>query len=97
MLHDTKDKSIMRCCLIDFGYCKKYLDKGNSHISHKEEVDSFRGNLMFASYEQMLFKKTSRKDDLVSLCYLMINLFNNSEYPGFDEFIDSQEKGFNII
>ena len=76
MLHATDDKSPMRCVLIDFGYCKKYLDKDNSHIDEKEEVELFKGNIMYASYGQMKFKKTSRKDDLISLCYIMIYLIN---------------------
>ena len=39
--------------------------------------------MIFASRNQLDFKTTSRRDDLMSLCYLVVYLFN-----GFDcEFI----------
>ena len=60
--------------LIDFGYCTKFLSKGN-HIS-QEVLEIFRGNMMFCSIHQMNFKTTSRRDDLISLCYLLSYLLN---------------------
>ena len=61
--------------LVDFGYASKYLDKDSKHIK-EDVVDSFRGNLMFASASSLDFCTTSRKDDLISLCYILIFLLN---------------------
>ena len=33
----------------------------------------------------MEFKYTSRKDDMVSLCYMMLYLLNDLNLPGFKE------------
>lgn len=64
--------------LVDFGFTTKYLSRQSSsevaeHIN-KQEVDTFRGNMIFSSSNQLRFFNTSRRDDLVSLCYLMIYL-----------------------
>lgn len=39
----------------------------------------FRGNIMFASPNQLNFRTTSRRDDLISLVYLMIYMLNQGE------------------
>ena len=39
---------------------------------------------MFSSYDQMNFKPTSRKDDLHSLCYMLLYLLNDLRLPGLD-------------
>ena len=57
--------------LIDFGLVTRYLDSDGSHI--KEEIrDNFMGNIALASPHNMTFKTPSRKDDLISLSYLLI-------------------------
>ena len=40
---------------------------------HFEQVDTemFQGNLIFSSLNQLNFKSTSRRDDLISLAYMM--------------------------
>ena len=43
----------------------------------------FRGNMEFTSPNQMKFYTTSRRDDLISLFYLMIFMFKRGEMPGF--------------
>ena len=51
---------------------------------------------MFSSYDQMDFQKTSRRDDFVSIAYLLIYLLNKNELPGLDQYVDkfirSQQK-----
>jgi hypothetical protein len=37
----------------------------------------FQGNMLFSSVRQMEFRKTSRKDDLIALFYLMIYSLND--------------------
>lgn len=64
--------------LIDFGFAKKFLKKdGKNHIEESKTLDVFTGNIHFASVRQMNFFATSRKDDLVSLFYLLIFMLNN--------------------
>jgi hypothetical protein len=60
--------------LIDFGFAEKFRNLNGTHIV-QEDADFFRGNMIFASMNQFNFKKTSRKDDLVSLCYMLVYFF----------------------
>ena len=64
--------------LIDFGFAQKYVKKdGKEHISDKERVECFQGNIIFSSERQMAFHKTCRKDDFISLFYMLIFMLNN--------------------
>ena len=69
--------------LVDFGFAAKYVDKNKVHMP-KEELDSFKGNLIFASLNQLNFFSTSRRDDMVALCYLLVYVTNNGKLPGID-------------
>ena len=57
--------------LTDFSYCSDYLDEKGKHIS-ESVVNSFKGNIAFGSVHAMEFKTPSRRDDLISLTYLLI-------------------------
>ena len=57
--------------LIDFGISQKY--------SSEEKDADFKGNLMFASINQLEFKQPTRKDDLVSLAYMLISMVCSEE------------------
>lgn len=67
-----KDASIH---LIDFGCSIKFQDRDGKHLEQKQ-IEKFRGNILFASANQMQRKQTSRRDDLISLCYLLVYLIN---------------------
>ena len=41
----------------------------------------FQGNLFFCSVRTLKFLKTSRKDDFMSLAYMVIYLLNNCKMP----------------
>lgn len=70
--------------LIDFGFATRYLSsKTGIHVDCKD-VDELRGNIIFASLNQMNFKTTSRKDDLTSLFFLMVYLFGRGALDGVD-------------
>ena len=60
--------------MIDFGLASKYMVDG-VHIK-SEKINQFGGNPLFCSPNQLDFKATSRRDDMISLCYLLIYLFN---------------------
>lgn len=66
--------------LIDYGYASKYLDEKGKHLQN-EQVETFRGNLMFASLNQLNYESPCRKNDLLSLCYFMIYMLNGLQMP----------------
>lgn len=56
--NDLKPENIMitkgsnnklRVNLIDFGYADQFCEAGEQHVSENEQVDFFRGNMLFAS------------------------------------------------
>jgi serine/threonine protein kinase len=69
--------------LIDYGYTTRYLDHAGNHIE-QGELDNFRGNIVCASLSHMESWTTSRKDDLISLCYLLIYLLNRGKLLGIE-------------
>ena len=74
-----------RVLIIDYGMTTEYLDQNGNHIP-KDEVEYFRGNLMFASLSALNFNRQSRKDDLIRVCYLLLFLTNGCELPFFRTF-----------
>ena len=62
--------------LIDFGLCTNYLDENGNHIA--KSALGFRGNIAFSSPNAMMNNSTSRRDDLVSLAYLLLYLHNST-------------------
>ena len=73
----SKSKAI----LIDFGLCDRFINSEGAHTDQDQEVKEFSGNIIFATVRQLEFKKSSRKDDLMSLGYLLIYLLNNNQMP----------------
>lgn len=80
---ETDEQGRNQFLLIDFGFADKYLEANNEHIkSSEEQKESFKGNILFSSLDQMNFKVTSRRDDMISLCYILFYLLNELEIPG---------------
>ena len=50
------------------------------------EESTFLGNLMFASTSKLSFKKTTRKDDLISLAYMLMFIVCGETLPFLEEF-----------
>jgi serine/threonine protein kinase len=74
--------------IIDFGLCKKYKSsKTGKHIK-KKYLGKFFGNFKFASLNVASGFEASRRDDLISLGYLLIFLVKK-ELPWPYEFKDS--------
>ena len=60
--------------LIDFGFCVKYTDDEGNHLPEKRCKVRI-GNTYYSSINALEGKPVSRKDDLVMLCYLLLNLY----------------------
>ena len=84
MVEHDKDGELY-IVLIDFGFSDKFLTAQGDHINNSELKDSFQGNILFSSYDQMDFKFTSRKDDLYSLVLMMLYMLNDLDVPGLDK------------
>lgn len=70
--------SLKEIRLVDFGFAAKYRDESQQHLP-QENTEVFRGNLIFATPSQFEFKSTSRKDDILSLCYMLVYLFHGGD------------------
>jgi serine/threonine protein kinase len=71
----------LQVVLIDYGFSTFFVDKDGNHIDKSETVETFQGNLLFASLDQLNFKMTTRRDDMISLAYLFMFLFNGNDMP----------------
>ena len=83
--------------LIDFGLVTDYRDSEGCHI--EENIpDKFKGSMLFASKYSFNFVKTSRRDDLISLVYLLIFLIDHSrlKFINIVEGLSKKDK-FNLI
>ena len=78
MVIDYQDSQMPKVLPIDFTFCQRIGDK----IEVKEGNG---GNMMFGSLDYMLDKPVSQRDDLISLCYLLIYSFNLSNLPLIEE------------
>ena len=77
--------------LIDFGFCKPYLD-GDQHIKIKT-VNGLIGSKNYASKMAHKREEISRRDDLESLCYMLI-YFYSGELPWNNE--DNEDEIINF-
>ena len=68
---DSAPDSLSDIRLIDFGLCTSYLDASGEHIPMSTQ-STFFGNIAFGSANAMNFKSVSRRDDLISLSYLLV-------------------------
>lgn len=84
--------------LIDFGLAKSFL---TADFKHKEMETSvkFSGNFLFQSYNAFKALTLSRRDDLISLAYLLVFYFDGTpkwadeiddDKPYYDQFRDAK-------
>ena len=78
--------------LIDYGFARPFMVDGQ-HIS-EGDLDNFKGNIAFASLNLLNFKKTSRKDDLEALLYLLVFLLRGKSFMGFNMFDNFSTRTF---
>ena len=75
-LIDKKDQDIIY--VVDFGLCKRYISlKTGKHISEKI-TGKFNGTLIYSSPNVVKGIESSRRDDLISLGYMLIYLYKRS-------------------
>jgi len=67
----NKNKQIY---LIDFGFCKSFLNNDNKHIEIKK-TNNLIGSSNFASVNAHDFNELSRRDDLESLGYMLVYFY----------------------
>jgi tau tubulin kinase len=60
---------------VDFGLAKKHLDSNNMPVPKRKSAD-FRGTVSFASLHAHLSIDLSRRDDLWSLYFTMLDFLN---------------------
>ena len=81
--------SFCKVFLIDFGLIQRYIDSNGVHIEPNLPC-FFKGSLMYASKNAFEFTKMSRRDDLISLVYLLIKLIDSSRLPFIEYCMDNE-------
>lgn len=79
--------------IIDFGLCKKYIDDNNAHIKMRTDK-SIIGTPNFVSVHVHNGIEPSRRDDLISVAYIILQLVNGGvpwQAPGDNEYIKMQK------
>jgi hypothetical protein len=74
--------------LIDFGICHDYMDEVGNHIPNKKAY--FKGSLIFSSLNAMERQTQTRRDDLISFCYILLNLLS------IEPLSDLEKKGYSL-
>ena len=67
----TKSEAKTQIKLSDFSLATSYLDEAGHHVA-EDLRDTFIGNMSLGSVNAMKFKTPSRRDDFISLCYLLV-------------------------
>lgn len=68
--------------LSDFGLALSIVDEKGYHIKFRDGLDRFIGNIKFASLFCHYHMELSRRDDLVSLGYILFLSFDRSASMG---------------
>jgi serine/threonine protein kinase len=63
--------------LVDFGFCKSYLDTNGEHIKFKP-INNMIGSKNYTSINSHNKKELSRRDDMESLCYMLLYFYSGS-------------------
>ena len=87
--------SLDRVYIIDFGLCKTFVDKNNQHIN-VDKSGHFTGTIRYLSIFIHDGYNHSRRDDLISVGYMMMYLFyDNLPWVGLPE--KNDKKRYNQI
>ena len=69
-----------RVRIIDFGICSMYVKPNGTEYSEFDQFN-FKGTLLFSSVHTMEKQHLSKRDDLISLVYLLLYLFKELPIP----------------
>lgn len=86
----------MRARLIDYGISQKYQDLNGDHIKETHN-GRFFGSLWFTSQHVMEMKPRTRRDDLISLAYLMLFLMEELPFARFNDSVPFAEKYYKVL
>lgn len=70
-------KQVNQIYLIDFGFCKSYLHQNGSHNAIKK-TSQMIGSKNYASINSHKCNDLSRRDDLESLCYMLMYFYTGN-------------------
>ena len=76
LVGDSKSKQLNKVKLIDFGYSSCYLDSNGHHV--KKVLQSQKGNIVFCSKNTLKGVISTRRDDVISLTYILLFLYTGS-------------------
>ena len=71
--NSAQDKEILY--LIDFGFCKRYMDDFGNHVKARENNNSLIGTPAFVSLNVQMGYEPSRRDDIESVVFVMMQLY----------------------
>ena len=75
LLNDVSNKELMNHIgIIDYGFCCKYTNKDNKHLSPKQSRQRY-GNIHNASINSLSGNSISRRDDIEGFCYFLLTLW----------------------
>ena len=88
--------SLYKVRLIDFGLASKYTNQIGSHIPMKSK-EVFEGNMMFCSKNISNMMTASRRDDLISLCYILLYIVDGNLPFKIDKSFDTINRMKNTV
>jgi serine/threonine protein kinase len=65
--------------IVDFGFSKKYLLPSGEHIEEKKNKSTIVGTLFFVSDYIINGMEASRRDDVISIIYILLYLYLDDE------------------
>ena len=75
LVGDCDNENLHKIRLVDFGVSRPFNQEDGSHIK-LEKQDQFIGSMTFSSVNGMSYLTQSRRDDLISLCYVLVYMMN---------------------
>ena len=83
--------------LVDFSFCKKYMNSSSNHIS-ENKINTLIGSINYVSLNVHNLIEPSRRDDLESLVYVLIYLyFGKIEWEYHMNVLEIYEMKQNIV
>eukprot|EP00347_Sterkiella_histriomuscorum_P022609 403337839 len=85
----TEAQPLVEVSLIDFGISHSYLKENGNHMS-QPQTTAFKGSLLYCSINLIKGQYPSRRDDIESLVYVILNLINGK--PSWVKYPESMRK-----